>query len=69
MKNDLIKALVIFEKYNPDFQTFCGHDVFCICGIEPEIVSKEDIKILDDYGFFFDEETEEGFQSFRWGSC
>ena len=68
--NGLIKALMIFEQYNPNFQTHCEHDVFCICGVEPDEVSDEDKEILNEFGFFVGDSCgEEVFQSFQWGSC
>tara|TARA_Y100000310_G_scaffold344546_1_gene457883 strand:- start:2984 stop:3331 length:348 start_codon:yes stop_codon:yes gene_type:complete len=68
MKN-LIKALQIFLKYgNPDYPTHCEHDELWICGIDPADVSDEDIAILDDLGFFV-EEDEECFKSYRYGSA
>ena len=68
--NDLIKALMIFESYNPEFRTHCEHDVLCICGVEPEEVSVEDTETLKGFGFHIGDSCgEEGFQSFKWGSC
>ena len=68
--NDLIKALMIIEKYNPHFSTHCEHDVMSICGVEPSEVSEEDVELLDEFGFFVGDNCgEEGFESFRWGSC
>jgi hypothetical protein len=65
----LIKALQIFLKYgNPAFPTHCEHDELTICGIEPGKVSKEDIKELDELGFFISEE-DDCFKSFRYGSA
>ena len=67
---DLIKALQIFLKYsNEEFPTHCEHDVMMIGNIDREdIISEEDIKKLDELGFFFSEEYE-SFISFRYGSC
>ena len=65
----LIEALQIFLKYgNPAYPTHCEHDTLCICGIEPEDVSPEDTKKLDELGFFVSEEYD-GFISFRFGSA
>jgi len=68
---ELIEALQILNKYgNPEYPTHCEHDVLTICGIEPSTVSKEDKKKLDKLGFFIsDEDGEECFQSFRYGSA
>lgn len=68
MLSNLIKALQIFLKYgNPVCPTHCEHDVLWICGIDPAIVSKKDIKLLDELGFFVD--GCDGFQSYRYGSA
>ena len=65
---DLIKALQIFLKYgNPKYPTNCSHDLLFV-NIDPELVSEEDVKILDDLGFVVDEDLD-GFSSFRFGSC
>jgi hypothetical protein len=48
--------------------THCEHDVLHVCHIDPEDVSEEDTKRLDELGFIPDED-EGGFMSFRFGSC
>jgi len=67
----LIQALQIFLKYgNPDYPTHCEHDILYIIGIDPEIVSNEDKVKLDELGFFVsDEDGDEVFQSFKYGSA
>lgn len=66
--NELIEALQIMAKYDqPKFPTHCEHDVLYVA-VDPALVSKEDIKKLDDLGFFLDE-WGRGFQSYRFGSC
>jgi hypothetical protein len=68
---DLIEALQIFLKYgNDDYApTHCEHDVLYIGdGIELDEVSEEDIKKLDDLGFFWSDDHD-GFISYRFGSC
>ena len=68
---DLIEALQILLKYaNEDRNpTHCEHDQLYIgCGIEKEMVSEEDIKRLDELGIFWSD-SDEGFISFRFGSC
>ena len=68
----LIEALQILLKYgNPTFPTHCEHDVLIISGqINPVDVSKEDIKKLDELGFFVSEEYgNKHFRSFKYGSC
>ena len=69
-KHDLIKALLIAEKYNPNFEMFCSHDVMCICEVDVDEVSGADKELLHGYGFHIGGSSgEEGFESFRWGSC
>ncbi len=70
--NDLIEALQILRKYgNPDKPTYCGHDVLSVSPeIDPDDVSDEDRKKLDELGFFVS--TADGvkvFRSFWFGSC
>jgi hypothetical protein len=69
---DLIEALTILAKYmDPEekWPTYCAHDVLHVCHIEPEDVSEEDTKRLDELGFIPDEDDDVGFKSFRFGSC
>lgn len=66
---DLIEALKIFEKYIGDekYPTWAEHDEFGVnCPING--MSEEDIKKLDELGFFWDGEYE-CFVSFKYGSC
>ena len=64
---DLIKALQIFLKYgNPDYPTCCSHDELFV-EIESEKVSEEDLKTLEELGFYPSEDGC-GFYSFRFGS-
>ena len=67
---DFIKALQIFLKYgNPQRPSHCEHDYLFI-DIHPDLVSDDDIKKLDELGFFPDEEWDgDGFGSFKFGSC
>lgn len=63
---DLIRALQIFLKYgNPDNPTHCEHDELFVC-IDPKLVSEEDKKELDVFGFF---PSNDGFKSYRFGSA
>lgn len=63
---DLITALTIFLKYgNPYSPTNCNHDELWV-DVDPEIVSADDIKELEELGFIPDDE---GFISYRFGSC
>ena len=65
----LIKALQIFLKYsNEDSPTNCSHDQMAIMGIELGDVSDDDIKELDELGFFWSE-GDECFISFQFGSA
>ena len=78
---DLIKALQILLKYgNPKYPTHCEHDELNICGIDPELISEEDKKTLEELGFLiniegvYDEENdftpdESKIFSFRYGSA
>jgi hypothetical protein len=66
--SDLIEALQIFAKYgNPDRPTNCSHDELFV-DISPKLVSKKDKKRLDELSFFTDKD-DDGFKSFRFGSC
>ncbi|MBQ9023848.1 MAG: hypothetical protein IJ105_01350 [Bacilli bacterium] len=66
---DLIEALKIFEKYIGDekYPTWAEHDEFGVC-CRKEIMTEEDIKKLDELGFFYDENYD-CFVSFKYGSC
>jgi hypothetical protein len=65
---DLIEALQILLKYgNPRNPTHCEHDTLNV-DINSEKVSEEDIKRLDELGFFIDED-DNTFSSYRFGSC
>lgn len=67
--DELLKALTILRKYgNPKRPFHCEHDYLYV-DIQAEKVSEEDMKELEEYGFFPDEEYNEGgFGSFRYGS-
>ncbi len=68
---DLIEALQILLKYANDNRKpiHCEHDQLYIgCGIELNMVSNDDINKLDDLGIFWSD-ADEGFISFRFGSC
>ena len=67
--NDLIKALQIFLTYNNSkYPTYCEHDTLYIMDIEPDDVSIEDKRELDNLGFFVSED-DECFISSRFGSA
>jgi len=66
---DLIEALTIFLKYkNQRNPTHCEHDVLWIMGVTKEEVSEEDATRLQALGFFWSE-SNECWQSFRYGSA
>ena len=68
---DLIKALQIFLKYcDPDnkWPTHCEHDELWIISVDPKDVSEEDKIQLEELGFFEDD-VEDCFKSFRFGSA
>jgi hypothetical protein len=66
----LIEALKIFRKYgNPIYPTQCQHDVLMV-GIDPSIVSQKDIEKLKKLSFIVSEEDgEDCFISFHFGSA
>lgn len=64
---DLIEALQIFLKYSKDkYPTHCEHDQLHV-NVDPNKVSEEDKKRLEELSFTPDEF--DGFKSFRFGSC
>lgn len=66
--DDLIKALQILRKYgNPQWPTHCEHDVMYV-DIRYSEVSDEDREELQSLGFFEDEDND-GFMSYKFGSC
>ena len=69
--DDLIKALQILRKYgNPPHPTHCEHDILTVHGIDPDKVSEEDKKELDELGFGYgDQYGEQCFYSYKFGSC
>ena len=68
--DDLIEALTIFRKYdNPSYPTECSHDILRVY-VSPEGISGDDLKRLDDLGFFIDDECGgDNFGSFKYGSA
>lgn len=67
--SDLIEALTIFLKYgNPCCPTHCEHDTLSIMEIDPNAVTPEDRARLKELGFFVSE-SDECFQSYRFGSA
>lgn len=68
--DQLIEALTIFRKYqNLRNPTNCSHDVLAIMGITKEEVSPEDQARLDELGFFWSEDEDGYWMSFRFGSA
>lgn len=64
----LIEAFGIFRKYaNPSSPTFCDHDVLYVC-VDYSAVSDEDKARLEVLGFDENDE-DDGFMSFRFGSA
>ena len=65
----LIDALNIFLKYrDPAYPTHCEHDVLWICGYTQEEISAEDTARLKELGFFYSD-SEDSWQSFKYGSA
>jgi len=71
MLSDLIEALTIFQKYeNPKYPTHCEHDELIMCGdYHPDKMSADDVKRLDELGFFWSDSEDGYFKSFRFGSA
>lgn len=66
--DDLIESLTILRKYdNRKFPTNCEHYVLWV-NVDPSLVSDADRERLDHLGFFVDA-SEDGFMSYRFGSC
>lgn len=66
----LIEALQIFLKYkNETYPTHCEHDTLYIMGVKKDDASPEDVKRLDELGFFWSEENDGVFMSFKYGSA
>jgi hypothetical protein len=50
--------------------THCEHDEFRVYpNVPKENFTAEELAQLDVWGFFWDDEFDEGFMSFRFGSC
>lgn len=65
---ELVEAFTIFSLYSDNkYPTHCEHDVMQVM-VNPAIVSKENLKRLEEIGFSADEE-EEHFYSYKFGSC
>ena len=66
---DLIKAFQIFAKYTQaKYPTSCEHDRMYV-HVDPDEVSEEDIKSLEELGFNVDDEGVFGFSSYKFGSA
>lgn len=67
---DLIEALTIFAKYQPDTYapTHCEHDVMLVAQVSEDEVSAEDRKRLDVLGWHWNGEYA-CWASFRFGSA
>ena len=65
----LIEALQIFLKYgNPNYPTYCEHDILYI-NINPDLVSQDDINKLAFLGFYADGDDYTQFYSYKFGSA
>ena len=66
---DLIEALTIMSKYNPDATcpTHCEHDIMYVM-VEGEDITEEDLVRLEELGFEPDDDVE-NMSSFRFGSA
>ena len=63
---DLIEVLQILKKYdNSRYPTYCNNEALLV-NVDPDLVSDEDKARLEELSFL---ETEDGFESFRFGSC
>ena len=63
---DLIEALQILSKYtDAKYPTWCDHDEFNV-SVDPELVSIEDIKRLEELSFF--DNGDQAFVSYKYGS-
>lgn len=66
--DNLIEALRILRMYgNPSYPTNCEHDIFRVYGIAYTDISKENMKLLEDYGFGWDPDFD-CFYSTAYGS-
>lgn len=70
---NLIAALYIFLRYNPGdvaYPTHCEHDTLYVYpGVSPSDVSEEDLAELAQLGFTPSDEFEDGWVSYKYGSC
>lgn len=67
---ELIEALNIFAKYTDAAYPFhCEHDVLYVPVVDYDEVSDEDKARLEELGFEENTESDQGFMSFRYGSC
>jgi len=65
---DLIEALMIFAKYtNTKYPTHCEHDTLIICDVNPDDVTPENMKRLEELEFFVSDEYDDCFVSYRFG--
>ena len=68
---ELIEALTILYKYmsvETKYPTHCEHDVLFVFGVDKEI-SEEDTRRLKELGFFKNEDYDNSWKSYRFGSC
>ncbi len=68
--DDLIEALTILRKYNnATYPTCCEHDVLYVPTVNYDEVTVEDKVRLEELGFIYNSEGDQGFMSSRFGSC
>lgn len=69
--NELIEALTILYKYmsvETKYPTMCEHEILYVFGVDKE-VSEEDKKRLEKFGFSPNENHDNSWKSYRFGSC
>ena len=68
---ELIEALTILYKYmsvETKYPTQCEHEVLYVFGVDKEM-SEEDTKRLEELGFSPNENYDNSWKSYRFGSC
>lgn len=69
---ELIEALQIMAKYmdgDVSHPTCCSHDVLYVPTVDFDKVSEEDKRRLQDLGFRYNSDGDQGFMSHKFGSC
>lgn len=66
---ELIKALLIFQKYqNLDYPTSCDHDYLCVVGIRKTEMTEEDTNTVIELGFYWSDHYD-SWVSTKFGSA